>query len=827
VPLNILLADDSVPAQNMGKKILVDAGYNVLTVSNGLEALRRIADAKPDVAILDIFMPGYTGLEICERLRADPATATLPVILTVGKLEPYRPSDGESVRSNAVIVKPFAAAELVSAVHSLIGAPSAAQVPPEPVGQVPAMEPGIDAPRENQTAAEVQERPAPPAVAPPAPPELPAEGLREEAPDEPPDEPLFSYGESPAPVNAEPLAPPERSVYAADPLPAGDEPGEPESLILNPDAGHTPFSASTADLVSPASQFAAPDDESPFSEFDLEVDASNYAAGPNPDFAAAEKATLPLPDAAGQVRFISDAEPPEAELSAIGLGPAEAAEEAASAAAATLEMESPELEIPMELLLEVQEADAPSSAAATSQDAGQASEEILMEVAAVDEEPGGPASAAQTVEDEDARRLAFEALFNSTEPIPLEKDFAAPPAELPMDTLPSIANVSRDQTGDIAQDAELETASNDDQPGFIALEPDPYLLEEEQPLSVVGKIPDRDPLLEDGLASNWPPEQAAVPQEALTSVSGEVYAPRPEEGSVLTAALPVEVIEVEAPQRFAEPHAEAVEVPAAEAAESAQVVPEAVPEAVQAAVEVIEVEAPQPAAEARTEAVEVPPVAEAVESPRVVPEAVPETVQAVVEVIEVEAPQPFAEAHAEAVQAAVEVIEVEAPQPAAEPEAEVLEVPAAPATESAQMVPEAEAEVAKAAVEVIEVEAPQRFAVPQAEAREVPAAPVTESAQMVPEAEAEVAEAAAEAAPEAVQVEPQPEPTQASEAPQLAPAEAAHPEPAAKVEAISSSPEVPARPSEVERIHRAVERVIDRFKPVLVAAIVRELARHD
>ena len=121
MPLHVLLADDSVPAQNMGKKILADAGYCVQTVSNGLEALRKIAEHAPDIAILDIFMPGYTGLEVCERLRASAATAALPVILTVGKLEPYRPEDGEHVHSNAVIVKPFAAAELVSAVRSLIG----------------------------------------------------------------------------------------------------------------------------------------------------------------------------------------------------------------------------------------------------------------------------------------------------------------------------------------------------------------------------------------------------------------------------------------------------------------------------------------------------------------------------------------------------------------------------------------------------------------------------------------------------------------------------------------------------------------------------------
>ena len=60
--LKILLADDSVTAQNMGKKILSDAGFEVIAVSNGSAALKKIPDINPDLVILDIYMPGYTGL---------------------------------------------------------------------------------------------------------------------------------------------------------------------------------------------------------------------------------------------------------------------------------------------------------------------------------------------------------------------------------------------------------------------------------------------------------------------------------------------------------------------------------------------------------------------------------------------------------------------------------------------------------------------------------------------------------------------------------------------------------------------------------------------
>ena len=65
--LKILLADDSMTAQNMGKKILTEAGYDIVAVSNGAAALKKIAELKPDIAILDVFMPGYTGHEGCER----------------------------------------------------------------------------------------------------------------------------------------------------------------------------------------------------------------------------------------------------------------------------------------------------------------------------------------------------------------------------------------------------------------------------------------------------------------------------------------------------------------------------------------------------------------------------------------------------------------------------------------------------------------------------------------------------------------------------------------------------------------------------------------
>ena len=115
----ILLADDSVTAQNMGRKILTDAGYEVITVNNGSAALKKITEHKPDLIVLDVYMPGYSGLEVCQRIKEKAETARIPVLLTVGKLEPFKPEEARRARADAFVVKPFEASELLAALSKL------------------------------------------------------------------------------------------------------------------------------------------------------------------------------------------------------------------------------------------------------------------------------------------------------------------------------------------------------------------------------------------------------------------------------------------------------------------------------------------------------------------------------------------------------------------------------------------------------------------------------------------------------------------------------------------------------------------------------------
>lgn len=131
--LKILLADDSMTAQKLGQKILTDAGHEVIAVSNGAAAVKRITEHKPDLLILDVFMPGYSGPEVCAKVRGGAEGANIPVLLTVGQMEHFDPADAEKVKADGVIVKPFVAKDLEELVakieQKLKAAPAAAPIP--------------------------------------------------------------------------------------------------------------------------------------------------------------------------------------------------------------------------------------------------------------------------------------------------------------------------------------------------------------------------------------------------------------------------------------------------------------------------------------------------------------------------------------------------------------------------------------------------------------------------------------------------------------------------------------------------------------------------
>jgi CheY-like chemotaxis protein len=116
----VLLADDSPHAQRMGERILVDEGYEVVTVSDGDSAIIRLDDANPDVIVADALMPKRSGYDLCQYVRMSPRLRHTRVILTVGSQETLDDSEVKRVRADSVLRKPFEASALLEAVRPLM-----------------------------------------------------------------------------------------------------------------------------------------------------------------------------------------------------------------------------------------------------------------------------------------------------------------------------------------------------------------------------------------------------------------------------------------------------------------------------------------------------------------------------------------------------------------------------------------------------------------------------------------------------------------------------------------------------------------------------------
>ncbi len=114
----ILLADDSPHAQRMGERILRDEGHEVITVSDGLVAMLRLQDARPDLIIADISMPEVSGYDLCEYVKNNGGA---PVFLTAGAVEPVDDAEVARVRADGVLKKPFEASLLLEAIGRFTG----------------------------------------------------------------------------------------------------------------------------------------------------------------------------------------------------------------------------------------------------------------------------------------------------------------------------------------------------------------------------------------------------------------------------------------------------------------------------------------------------------------------------------------------------------------------------------------------------------------------------------------------------------------------------------------------------------------------------------
>jgi DNA-binding response OmpR family regulator len=115
-----LIAEDDRDIRELVTAKLTAAGYEVQAYANGPAALAAIREHRPDVALLDVMMPGISGIEILSRLQEDAVTRTIPVILLTARSQEFDIRSGFAVGAADYIVKPFSPRDLVARVNAVL-----------------------------------------------------------------------------------------------------------------------------------------------------------------------------------------------------------------------------------------------------------------------------------------------------------------------------------------------------------------------------------------------------------------------------------------------------------------------------------------------------------------------------------------------------------------------------------------------------------------------------------------------------------------------------------------------------------------------------------
>jgi CheY-like chemotaxis protein len=120
MPKTLLLADDSVTIQKVVGISFANEDVVLLTVDNGDDAVVRAREARPDLVLADVAMPGRDGYDVCEAIKADPELRHVPVLLLSGTFESFDEARARHVGADGHITKPFEAQALVDRVNELL-----------------------------------------------------------------------------------------------------------------------------------------------------------------------------------------------------------------------------------------------------------------------------------------------------------------------------------------------------------------------------------------------------------------------------------------------------------------------------------------------------------------------------------------------------------------------------------------------------------------------------------------------------------------------------------------------------------------------------------
>ena len=116
----VLVVDDDPAILEICSDLLQTEGYTVSVATNGQQALEQIRTDPPNVILMDIMMPVLDGVEACRQVKANPATAEIPVVLMSARTNLTRQSQ-DLASADALVAKPFDIDHLLNTIHDLVG----------------------------------------------------------------------------------------------------------------------------------------------------------------------------------------------------------------------------------------------------------------------------------------------------------------------------------------------------------------------------------------------------------------------------------------------------------------------------------------------------------------------------------------------------------------------------------------------------------------------------------------------------------------------------------------------------------------------------------